>query len=87
MSAWTPTQVELVKELAGKGVSAQRIGVRIGRTAKAVRNLAGVLDIPVKSQAELRTSMGLGARWRPESPLQDRHSTNNGGWVRPRPYR
>lgn len=64
MGTWKPTEVEMVKELATRGVSAQRIGVRIRRTAKAVLNLANELGIPVKSKIEERTSMGLAERWR-----------------------
>ena len=87
MTAWKPTEVELVKELAAKGVSAQRIGVRIGRTTKSVRRLAVELGISVKSQADLRASMGLTARWHPERPLHDRRSPSESSAVRPRTYR
>lgn len=85
MGAWKPTEVELVKELAANGVSAQRIGVRVGRTAKAVRNLASELGIPVRSKIEDRTSMGLAERWSSNALLRERHSTADR--VHPRTYR
>lgn len=85
MGAWKPNEVELIKELATKGVSAQRIGVRVGRTAKAVRNLASELGIPVKSKIEERTSMGLAERWSSDALLRERHATASR--VHPRTYR
>lgn len=85
MTAWKPTEVELVKELAAKGVSAQRIGVRIGRTTKAVRRLATELGISVKTKADLRASMGLNARWSSAGLHPDLTLDSNA--VRPRTYR
>lgn len=85
MAAWKPTEVELVKELVAKGEAAQRIGLRVGRTAKAVRNLASELGIPAKSKIEQRTPMGLASRWSSDALLQDCHSTAN--QLHPRTYR
>ena len=87
MTAWRPTEIELVQELAAKGVSAQRIGARIGRTTRAVRNLARELGVPLKSQAELRSSLGLGARFRPSAVLQETHPVSDSGLIHPRSYR
>ena len=69
MAVWRPTEIELVKELAAKGVSAQRIAARVRRTSRAVVTLGKTLGIRVQNTSDVRQSFGLGARYHaPYSP-------------------
>jgi hypothetical protein len=63
MAAWRPTEIETVKELAAKGVSAQRIAIRTRRKVDSVRKLAKELGVTLKTQAEQRKSFGLRSRY------------------------
>lgn len=59
---WTPEEIELLRILAAKGVSAPRVAARLGRTERAVIRMAASNSIRFKSKNELRRDYGLSRR-------------------------
>jgi hypothetical protein len=69
MAAWTPEDIQALKDLAEAGASPLRIAARLKRRMSAVRTMAHEQGINLKTRGEVRESYGLSAKWR----------TNRGG--------
>jgi hypothetical protein len=63
MTAWSPQDIETLKELAGSGASRARISVRLKRTLAAVKAMAAQLGIEIKSEKDVRKNNGLSPQW------------------------
>jgi hypothetical protein len=64
--AWRPEDEEMLRNLAGQGVSLARISIRLKRNQNAVRFKATQLGLAVVTRSQLRQSFGLKPRgeWR-----------------------
>jgi hypothetical protein len=56
---WREDELRLLEDLAGKGLSADRIAIRLKRTTNTICRRASDLGIPLKRRKELRQSYGL----------------------------
>ena len=53
-AAWAVNDIQLLRQLSLQGWTVEAIANRLGRTASAVRNKAGMHGIPVQSQENAR---------------------------------
>lgn len=63
MVAWTPDELERLKQLAEGGTSRLRIAAKLGRTITAILTIARQNGIPIKSSKEIRKANGLAPNW------------------------
>jgi hypothetical protein len=64
MAAWTPEDIQTLKNLADAGASPLRIAARLKRRMSAIRTMAHEHGINLKTRGEVRESYGLSAKWR-----------------------
>lgn len=63
MSAWSPAELQTLKEYAAAGASYARIAARLKRSYAAVKREACKQGIVLKSAQQVRKENGLSGHW------------------------